>query len=76
MADALILGLRLIDGVDVREFARRYGASPDDVYGDILREFEGYGILERTPTHLRLTKRGLLLSNELFERLLPEPASA
>ena len=76
MADALILGLRLIDGVDVREFARRYGASPDDVYGEVLREFEGYAILERTPTHLRLTKRGLLLSNELFQRLLPDPVEA
>ena len=76
MADALILGLRLIDGVDMREFARRYGASPDDVYGRVLQEFEGYGILERTATHLRLTKRGLLLSNELFLRLLPEPVEA
>jgi oxygen-independent coproporphyrinogen-3 oxidase len=74
IADALILGLRLIDGVDVRDFARRHGAAPDDVYGDILREFESYGILERTATHLRLTKKGLLLSNELFLRLLPEPA--
>ncbi len=75
MADALILGLRLIDGVDVREFARRYGSAPDHVYGDVLREFEGHGILERTPTHLRLSKRGLLLSNELFLRLLPEAST-
>jgi oxygen-independent coproporphyrinogen-3 oxidase len=76
IADALILGLRLIEGVDVRAFERRYGRSPDDVYGDVLREFEGYGIVERTPAHLRLTKRGLLLSNELFQRLLPEPVEA
>lgn len=76
IADALILNLRLIEGVDLRDFTRRYGASPDDVYGDILREFEGYGILERTPTHLRLSKRGLLLSNELFLRLLPEAVDA
>jgi oxygen-independent coproporphyrinogen-3 oxidase len=76
IADALILNLRLIDGVDVREFTRTYGSAPDDVYGDILREFEGYGILERTPTHLRLSKRGLLLSNELFLRLLPEAVEA
>lgn len=76
LADALILGLRLIDGVEVREFSRRYGASPDDAYGEILQEFESYGIVERTPTHLRLTKRGLLLSNELFQRLLPETVEA
>ena len=39
------------------------------------REFTGYGLLERTPTHLRLTPRGRLLSNELFQRLLPEPVA-
>lgn len=76
MADALILGLRLTDGVSVEEFARRHGRSVDDVYGEVLAEFESYGIVERTPTHLRLTRRGRLLSNELFQRLLPEPAPA
>ncbi len=75
MADTLILGLRLIDGVDVREFARRHGRDVDDVYGAVLGEFVGYALLERTPTHLRLTRRGRLLSNELFQRLLPEPVA-
>ena len=75
MADTLILGLRLLDGVDAGAFARRYGRGVDDVYGDVLAEFTGYGLLERTPTHLRLTPRGRLLSNELFQRLLPEPVA-
>ena len=75
MADTLILGLRLIEGVDVRVFARRHGVEIDSVHGDLLREFVGYGLLERTETHLRLTPRGRLLSNELFQRLLPEPVA-
>lgn len=72
IADALILGLRLNDGVDLAAFRQRYARGIDDVHGELLREFEGYGILERTPSHLRLTRRGRLLSNELFQRLLPE----
>lgn len=75
MADTLILGLRLIEGVDVRVFARRHRVEIDSVHGDLLREFVGYGLLERTETHLRLTPRGRLLSNELFQRLLPEPVA-
>ena len=75
MADTLILGLRLIDGVDVRAFSARYGRSVHDVYGAVFDEFTGYALLERTPTHLRLTPRGRLLSNELFQRLLPEPVA-
>ncbi len=73
MADTMILGLRLVDGIDVRAFARRHGDDVDGVYGDVIAEFVGYGLLERTPTHLRLTPRGRLLSNELFQRLLPQP---
>ncbi len=75
MADTLILGLRLIDGIDLRDFARRHGREVDSVYGGVLAEFLGYGLLERTATHLRLTPRGRLLSNELFQRLLPEPVA-
>jgi oxygen-independent coproporphyrinogen-3 oxidase len=75
IADTLILGLRLNDGVDLDAFRARYGRGADDVHGALLREFEGYGLLERTATHLRLTRRGRLLSNELFQRLLPEGAA-
>jgi len=76
MADTLILGLRLVEGVAFDEFAARHGTSIDAAYGDVVREFEGYGLLERTPASLRLTRRGRLLSNELFQRLLPEAAPA
>jgi oxygen-independent coproporphyrinogen-3 oxidase len=75
MADTLILGLRLVDGVSIDAFSARHGRTPDAVYGDTLREFEAAAVLERTPTHLRLTRRGRLLSNELFQRLLPQSAA-
>jgi oxygen-independent coproporphyrinogen-3 oxidase len=76
MADTLILGLRLNDGVDPAAFRARYQRELDDVYGGVLSEFASYGIVERTATHLRLTRRGRLLSNELFQRLLPaEPVA-
>ena len=75
-ADALILGLRLIDGVDVAEFAQRFGVDVDARYGETLAEFTSYGLLERSNGRLRLTRRGRLLSNELFERLLPDPSVA
>lgn len=75
MADTLILGLRLIEGIDTLAFSRRHGRTVDALHGDLFAEFVGYGLLERTPTHLRLTPRGRLLSNELFQRLLPQPVA-
>ena len=76
MADTLILGLRLIGGVEMAAFKRRHGQDVDAIYGDVIAEFVGYGLLERTSTHLRLSVRGRLLSNELFQRLLPEPVDS
>ncbi len=76
IADALILGLRLVGGVALADFTARYGQSPRGVHGAVMDEFVGYGLLEETPSHLRLTRRGRLLSNELFKRLLPEPEPA
>jgi oxygen-independent coproporphyrinogen-3 oxidase len=76
IADALILGLRLVGGVALADFTARYGQSPRGVHGAVMDEFVGYGLLEETPSHLRLTRRGRLLSNELFQRLLPEPEPA
>ena len=76
MADTLILGLRLIDGIAFAEFTCSHGRDVHDVYGEVISEFVGYGLLEETATHLRLTRRGRLLSNELFQRLLPVAAKA
>jgi oxygen-independent coproporphyrinogen-3 oxidase len=73
MADTLILGLRLIDGVDLAAFRARHGVDAQDVYGAVIDEFTGYGLLDRANGTLRLTPRGRLLSNELFERLLTQP---
>ena len=75
ISDTLILGLRLTDGIDLDAFAARYGRGVDAVHGGVIDEFVGYGLLARTATHLRLTPRGRLLSNELFQRLLPEPVA-
>jgi oxygen-independent coproporphyrinogen-3 oxidase len=71
MADAAILGLRLNEGLDVREFERRFGRSLDDLYGEVIAETAALGLLARENGRVRLTGRGRLLANEVFVRLLP-----
>ncbi len=69
-SETLILGLRLDEGVSFDTYSRRHGGSPDDVYGEALLWGEDAGLLVRADGRLKLTQRGVLLSNELFERLL------
>jgi len=75
-ADAMILGLRLMEGVSRSSFASRFGVTPEQAFGPAIERHLGLGLLEDVPgdpDRLRLTERGLLLSNEVFVDLLPDP---
>ena len=69
-AETLMLGLRLDEGVSSDEFAARFGEPPSSIYADVVSELSGLGLLEESRGSLRLTRRGRILSNEVFSRLL------
>jgi len=71
-ADVAILGLRLLEGIDEAEFASRFGATLEEAFGAALQRHLGLGLLERSDGRVRLSERGLLLSNEVFIDLLPD----
>lgn len=71
MAETVILGLRLVDGLPLEDFRRRFGVDLGSAYGPQVEELEGLGLLERADGCLRLTPRGRLLGNEAFQRFLP-----
>ena len=71
-ADAATLALRLNRGLDCAAFRERFAVTPDEAFGGAMAECEAIGLLTRNGGALRLTRRGRLLSNEVFVRLLDE----
>ena len=71
MADSMILGLRLVEGVPFAGFRQRFGVDVDERYGREIAELTVLGLIEASDGHLRLTARGRLLGNEAFQRFLP-----
>lgn len=67
--EALVLGLRLIHGVELAEFSRRWAFDPAVALAREIDELSFEGLLERRDGRLALTPRGILLSNEVFARL-------
>ena len=70
-----ILALRLNDGLDLDQFAERFGVTFDAVFGARIADCLTWGLVEYlTDAHathrLRLTERGRLVGNEVFERFL------
>jgi oxygen-independent coproporphyrinogen-3 oxidase len=64
--NALIFGLRKVGGIDVKNFEISYGRDPSSLFDEDLERFLSDGLLELTENHLRLTRKGLLLSNEVL----------
>ena len=72
MSETAFVELRLADGIDRRSFADRFGQDFESVFGPRLEGVRAAGLLDDTDSHVRLSVRGRLLGNEVFQCLLPE----
>jgi oxygen-independent coproporphyrinogen-3 oxidase len=66
LGDALFTGLRLADGLALEAVNRRYNVDVWRRYGAALESFIDAGCLVRDDSHLRLTRKGMLLANEVM----------
>ncbi|HMQ03234.1 MAG TPA: radical SAM family heme chaperone HemW [Pyrinomonadaceae bacterium] len=61
-SEAAFLGLRLNDGIDLHEFRKRFGIDLKATADDLIEK----GLVELSGERLRLTRKGMLFSNEVF----------
>jgi len=66
LEEALFMGLRLADGLDVAAVGRRHGADVWAQYGAALEPYLDQGLVVRAEDRLRLTRSGMLLANEVL----------
>jgi oxygen-independent coproporphyrinogen-3 oxidase len=70
LEEAWFLGLRLNDGVSIPEITREFGQPALDAYQPILIESQQQGLVECDQDRARLTRRGRLFANDVFQRFL------
>ena len=70
LEETFFLGLRLTCGVDVYQVAAKFGEATIAGFSEPIADFVRAGLMERQGDVIRLTPRGRLLSNEVFERFL------
>lgn len=76
LEETFFLGLRLNEGVDLEEVRAKFGVTVVDTLSPPLEDLSGSGLIDRVGDRVRLTAKGRLLSNEVFERfLVPSPAT-
>jgi oxygen-independent coproporphyrinogen-3 oxidase len=76
LEETFFLGLRLNSGVDLKKVAARFGPSSVTAFNETITEFVESGLMEREHSWIRLTRRGRLLSNEVFERFVSEAVAS
>lgn len=70
MEEMLFLGLRMCQGVSGKEFELSFGSSLQDIYQEVIEKNKRDGLLTEVGDFLRLTKRGMDVSNYVMAQFL------
>ena len=66
MEEFMFLGLRKMQGISGIQFENCFGNTIEEIYGDVLEKLEQEKMLEVKEDKIRLTKRGIDVSNYVF----------
>jgi oxygen-independent coproporphyrinogen-3 oxidase len=70
MAEHMFLGLRMFDGVTFETFEKTFGIKLTDKFGPVLGPLLLQGLLTENSSGICLTRRGMLISNQIFQKFL------
>jgi len=74
LEESFFLGLRLNSGINLDQLGRAFGSEVEK-FAPVVDELVAEGLLNRALQTLRLTPRGRLLSNEVFEKFIASVSS-
>ena len=70
MEEFMFLGLRKTAGVSEAIFEEKFGKNMNEKYGSVIEKYVRTGFLERRDGHVRLTGRGIHVSNTIMADFL------
>ena len=72
MFERMMLGLRMVRGVDCARFAQDFGAAAEEIWPRTIREMTDSGLMELYNERIRLTQRGMQVMNGVLVSLMEE----
>lgn len=72
MEETMFLGLRRMQGVDTENFAKRFGQTIENVYGEVIQRLELQQLLCYSGKYIQLTQSGIDVSNYVLSEFLLE----
>ncbi|HEY6805197.1 MAG TPA: radical SAM family heme chaperone HemW [Pyrinomonadaceae bacterium] len=69
-AEAVFLGMRLMNGLNMREYEQLFGVNILEEHREDFNDFAEAGLVEFDGELVRLTRAGALMSNEVFAKFI------
>lgn len=66
MSEYMFLHLRLVEGLEIDDFKRKFGIGVFEKYGDIINKYIETGFMRKTDSRVMLTEQGLDVSNVIM----------
>lgn len=68
--DFLMMGLRLIEGIELQDFAQRFGKNAETIYAKQIAHLQKLGMLRLESGRLALSTEALFISNTVIAELI------
>jgi oxygen-independent coproporphyrinogen-3 oxidase len=66
MEDFMMVGLRLLDGVNRQAFREQFGLELEEAFGPLLSRLTRKGLLKETQQGYRLSEAAIMYANDVF----------
>ncbi len=72
MRRAMVLGIKLTEGVKIDEFKQKYGKDPKNVFYETLEKLKTLKLIEMDETHIKLTSKGYYFADAISEEFFSD----
>lgn len=69
-AEFMFMGLRMTEGIEKKRFFEKFKKSVYDIYGNEIKYLKDVNLIEETDSNIRLTDKGVDVSNTVFEKFI------
>lgn len=70
MNEYMLLGLRMMQGININEFKQKFKIDPTIKYKEILEKLQKENLIQITKTSIKLTKQGIDFGNIVWEEFI------
>ena len=70
MDEYMLLGLRMVQGININEFKQKFKTDPTIKYKKILEKLQKENLIQITKTSIKLTKQGIDFGNIVWEEFI------